>query len=78
MKVLRPSDQSSVCSYCEFDLSAPSNLCMDGHHGFCCSGGGAITNQVPVEDMVKSVWLQGWLSTIAMVDPIEAEAGISL
>ena len=51
---------------------------MGGPHGFCCSGGGAITNQVPVEDMVKSVWLQGWLSTIAMVDPIEAEAGISL
>ena len=54
----------------------------NGHHGFCCSGGGAIINQVPVEDMVESVWLQGWLSP--MVDPdwswslIEAEADSSL
>ena len=55
---------------------------MDGYHGFCCSGGGAVTNQVPVEDMVESVWLQGWLSTVVdptwSWSPIEAEADNSL
>ena len=67
---------------CALKVRSYYNLCMDGYHGFCCSGGGAVTNQVPVEDMVESVWLQGWLSTVVdptwSWSPIEAEADNSL